>query len=314
MANLLQYYRTHDRAKLQSYYYICGSLRRGVELVVTDVRQRVKVQPLDFAGFTIGQDPFADFYDSLVLASKTRRLVQVRDAELLDQRQWERIFRWAARPASTILVLITNEDDPRKGRFPDYFRWFAKQGKFIECKQFTDDERILEFIQLYLKVTESIAEQILQRTGNDAERLLGELDKLRYAGMESARDLKDVLRPQPTGDLIDVLYRNDPRLNQLDLDEEFLSFLGLLELDLVRQAALIGLVRQHLPIYELSQRSNIPAFALKRVLKRSFDTNPQQLASRLDLIARTQQIVRLASTTTKIRAIQAWFLRSWKRV
>lgn len=288
------------------FVYISGPLRRGVEYAVDRIRDDFGCDPNDNVTFAVDTSAFADILQELSLVVPQHRVVTLRNAEALTAKQWNTFFRWCVLPNATRVVVVTNEDNPRKGRFPSVFRWFAKYGYFIEARDF-DEKTAIDFTVGYMNVSPLVAQRIVSKIGFSGDHLLSELQKLKFVGVTDPAEILDVVTVSPDVSFIRTLF-GKRKIRIIMANEKFIMNLGLLELELVRQAAVFGGLRDALKIHEMCMRFNIPQFVIGDLIERVRATNPNQMANRLELVVRTQHLYR---DIPQHIGLQDWFLVQW---
>jgi hypothetical protein len=303
MATLTQFVRA-PLSRRTALFYICGEVRRGVELVVKRIRETIV--PADYRSYYLEFEEFGDAFADLAVASTDTRLVVFRDAERIDAKQWEMIFRWAFRRGNTRLAVVTNEDNPRNGKFPEVFRWFASEGKFVECRQFRTVEQAVEFVSVFLNIPNRYADMVVRKLGVDADILIGELEKAKLAEI-SLSDLSSVLIGGMPQDLMESLFIRDFRLSLENVD--LAQVLGLVELELMRQAAMVSMLEKYQPLHVIAKRVNVPMWAVSKVVERTKATSPLQIARRLELVAKTQHLMRAGANPEHLKA---YFIAAWR--
>lgn len=303
MSTLTQFIKSPPK-KRTGFYYVCGEVRRGVELVLRTIRS--VVTPGDYRPYYLESDSFGDAFADLAIASNDSRMIVLRDAERLDAHQWEMIFRWVPKAGATRLVVITNEDNPRHGKFPQVFRWFAEAGKFVECRPFRTADQAVEFVSLFMQLPARYANMVVQKLGVDADLIISELEKAQLAAIPIT-DLSSVLSGGMPQDVLESLFTKDFKLNLSNVDLPML--LGLVELELVRQAAMQPMLEKHVPGYQIAQKLSIPAWAVGSTIERAKHTSAGQLANRLDLVLRTQQYLRIGADPVQLKP---YFTTAWR--
>lgn len=303
MATLTQFVSLETNKSPKKFYYICGVVEQAVEFCLDLIRQKLKVLPSEFVVVHGDKNTETEIREALFLASTYQRLVFIRSAEKM--KRWNTLYQFLHNPGMTTMVIITNEADPRKGRHPDLFRWIAKNGRFVECRELTE-KQALEFIQTYLNIDNVRANKLYNYLGNDTSYMLNELAKIRQANITDFDTMHKIISAHRRLNFVTLLLEK-PSVKQHIPDQSLASTLALLELEIVRQAAAIGLTRAHVDFKELATRLNAPQFVVKDIMRRAAMTSPQQIAQRLKLLVTTQDYYRRGYT----KGLSLWFTTQW---
>jgi len=305
MADLEHFFRNYPERSKHTWY-LSGESRRGVELVVDMLREMVEPLPSEFLVFHLRDVKLGDVVDALALQTSFPRLVVVRDVELLDSLDaWDKLLRFSLEPELTYVVYVDGTENPRKGLVPEVFRWVAKIGRFIECRPLSD-EKLLAIVKYVTGVGDRQAERLLARIGNDLDFLLAELRKFQLAGL-SVGDIVVLDTPPKSDPIVDLFDRPIRKPFNIPLSR----LLGLVELELVREAAVLDGIRDGLKFYEIATSLNIPPFAIDAVIDRAKKLDPVKLAARLSLVTKTQHLLRLGAFDDQLLD---WFFEQWRRL
>jgi DNA polymerase-3 subunit delta len=146
-----------------------------------------------------------------------RRLVVVRNAQLLASSELERFLDYLKEPVpETVLVFVGDKIDGRR----KFYQEFKKRGTLVECKKLYDNQ-IPAFVKDQLRaaglsMTEEGLALFCKRAGGNLQEICGELSKLRnYLGERTVIDVGDVAavvsdsRVDSVFDLTDALGRRD---------------------------------------------------------------------------------------------------------
>lgn len=299
---ILSQFLTHPVIKNVPYYYVCGEVRRGVELVVAAAikASRAQVKQVFYADV----DKQADFLDALALSAGQSRVIVLRNAEHF--RRWDLVFKWVRHPGATRLIVVTNEVNPRDGKHPEIFRWFAKYGLFVECKPLHGDDAPAVLAK-YLNIGVDLATRIHEFVGSDTERLIGEAIKIKSAGITSKVDVLQAFVRNPIESVVKGIFAQPSMLPDLP-DTEINAALGLIELELVRQAGITGLKSQNVQWRDIATRLQIPMFVIGETLERVSRTNPNQIVNRLAITMKAQQLRQIGAGD----GILYWYMKRWR--
>jgi len=304
MADILHFLRNYPERSKHTWY-LSGSERRGVEIVVDMIRDMVEPSSTEFYVFHLKDDRFADVLDALYLVSGVPRLVVIRDVEILsDLKRWDKLLRIALHPETTYTVFVDGTDNPRKGKVPEVFRWIAKIGRFIEVRPISD-EKLLELVTLMTDLSEIKAKRLLKQLGSSLDTVFTELWKFNLARLNIGDVIlfEQELQFDPLACLFNKPYRH-PGYNARQI-------LGLVELDLVRQAAVYDALRDGHRAFEIALMFDIPKFAIYDIIGRSKRVDPLILAIRLSLVNRAQNFLRLHADEVYV---MDWFFSNWRRI
>lgn len=181
MATYWQWKSKHPENK--PLYYVCGSEYSLVQEVKDSLIQQwrnVETWRLDAK-----QMKWSTIESQLLLSRPGINHLVLDNAHLLKPASWELIERLAQAIVSTasttqLLTVITNEENPDTAS--SRFRPFVEKGRYVECKQLTEDG-LKKYCMTDYCLTEEAADELIELCSSNFTKINNELEKLSLLGL-----------------------------------------------------------------------------------------------------------------------------------